>query len=122
MLLMQIGELVLNDTDFSSYKTEYQKIDGEGTKRNLKGTMRRQVVANKVKLVTKISDMITEEKMSEILKKVKQDTFKIDRFYDTETRDYRTMNCYCGTPAPEIDQILNDEISYKAMTLDFIEL
>ena len=122
MLLMQIGELVLNDTDFSSYKTEYQKIDGEGTKRNLKGTMRRQVVANKVKLVTKISDMVTEEKMSKILKKAKQDTFKIDKFYDTETRAYRTINCYCGTPAPEIDQILNGEISYKAMPLDFIEL
>lgn len=122
MLLMKIGELVLNDTDFASYKTEYQKIDGEGTKRNLRGTMRRQVVANKVKLVTKISDMVTEEKMSEILKKAKQDTLKIDTFYDTETRKYRTMNCYCGTPAPEIDQILNDKIYYKAMTLDFIEL
>ena len=34
MKLMRIGELVLNDTDFSAYKTEYQKIDGEGTKRN----------------------------------------------------------------------------------------
>ena len=122
MKLMKIGELVLNDTDFSSYKTEYQKIDGEGTKRNLKGTMRRQVVANKVKLVTKTSNMITKEKLSEILKIVRQDTFKIDEFYDTDSMTYKSMDCYCGTPAPEIDMILNDEISYKEMSLDFIEL
>lgn len=122
MKMMKIGELVLNDTDFSSYKTEYQKIDGDGTKRNLQGTMRRQVVANKIKLVTKTSNFITKEKMSTLLNKVRQDTFTIDEFYDTDSRTYKTIKCYCGTPAPEIDSIINEEISYKEMSLDFIEL
>lgn len=122
MILMKIGDLVLYDTDFSAYKTEYQKIDGEGTKRNLKGTMRRQVVANKIKLVTKTSNFITKERMSDILNKVRQDTFTINKFYDTESRSYKSMDCYCATPAPDIDEIINEEISYKEMSLDFIEL
>lgn len=121
MKLIQIGELVLNDTDFSAYKTEYQKIDGEGTKRNLKGKMRRQVVANKVKLVTKTNELLDADKLSNLLEKVTQDTFTIE-YWNTKTKIYETMECYCGTPAPEIDMILNDEITYKALPLDFIEL
>lgn len=122
MKLMRIGELVLNDTDFSAYKTEYQKIDGEGTKRNLQGTMRRQVVANKVKLVTKTKALMDIDKMSELLEVVTQDTFKIDEYWNTKTKQYESMNCYCGAPSPEMDMILNDEMTYKAMSIDFIEL
>lgn len=122
MKIIRIGELVLNDTDFSAYKTEYQKIDGEGTKRNLQGKMRRQVVANKVKLVTKTNDLLNADKLSTLLEKVTQDTFVIDEYWNTKTKRYETMECYCGTPAPEIDMLLNDEITYKAMPIDFIEL
>lgn len=122
MKMMKIGELVLNDTDFSAYRTEYQKIDGDGTKRNLQATMRRQVVGNKIKIVTKTSNFITKEKMSALLKKVRQDTFTIDEFYDSDSMTYQSMECYCGTPAPEIDSIIDEEISYKEMSLDFIEL
>lgn len=112
---------MLNDTDFSAYKVEYQKIDGEGTKRNLKGTMRRQVVANKVKLVTKTKELLDANKTSCILEKVTQDTLSIE-YWDTKTKTYKTIECYCGTPASEIDILLNDEITYKAMQIDFIEL
>lgn len=122
MKLMKIGDLVLNDTDFSSYRTEYQKIDGEGTKRNLKGTMRRQVVANKIKLVTITKELMDSDKMATLLKIITQDTFKIDEFWNTKTKSYQSMKCYCGTPVTEIDMILNDEITYKAMSIDFIEL
>lgn len=122
MKLMRIGDLVLNDTDFSAYKTEYQKIDGEGTKRNLAGTMRRQVVANKIKLIAKTKELIDPDKMSIILDKVTEDTLIIDEFWNTKTKSYQSMKCYCGTPAPEMDMIQNDEITYKAMQIDFIEL
>lgn len=122
MKLMRIGELVLNDTDFSAYKTEYQKIDGDGTKRNLAGTMRRQVVANKVKLVTKTKELMDPNKMSAILNKVTQDTLTIDEYWNSKTNSYQSMQCYCGTPASDIDEIQNDEITYKAMSIDFIEL
>lgn len=122
MKLMRIGELVLNDTDFSSYKIEYQKIDGEGTKRNLQGTMRRQVIADKIKLITKTKELIDSDKISSILSKVTQDTLTIDEFWNTKTKTYQSMKCYCGTPTPEIDLLLNDEITYKAMQIDFIEM
>lgn len=122
MKIMRIGDLVLNDTDFSSYKTEYQKIDGEGTKRNLQGTMRRQVIANKVKLVTKTNELMDPNKMSTLLEKVTQDTFTVDEYWNSKTKSYQTMQCYCGAPASEIDMLLNDEITYKAMAIDFIEL
>ena len=122
MKIMRIGELVLNDTDFSVYKTEYQKIDGEGTKRNLQGTMRRQVIANKVKLVTKTKELMSSDKMSALLDIITQDTFTIDEYWNSKTMSYETMQCYCGAPASEIDMLLNDEITYKAMAIDFIEL
>lgn len=122
MKIMRIGELVLNDTDFSAYKTEYQKIDGEGTKRNLQGTMRRQVIANKVKLVTKTKELMDPDKMSALLEKVTQDTFTIDEYWNSKTKSYQSMQCYCGTPASEFDMLLNDEITYKSMAIDFIEL
>lgn len=122
MKLMRIGDLVLNDTDFSSYKIEYQKIDGEGTKRNLAGTMRRQVVANKIKLIVKTKELIEPDKISEILNKVTQDTLTIDEYWNTKTKTYQSMQCYCGTPTPEMDMIQSDEITYKAMQIDFIEL
>ncbi len=122
MKLMRIGELVLNDTDFSSYKIEYQKIDGDGTKRNLEGTMRRQVIANKIKLVTKTKELMEPSKMSALLSKITQDTFTIDEYWNSKTNSYQTLQCYCGTPSPEIDMIQNDEITYKAMQIDFIEL
>lgn len=122
MKLMRIGELVLNDTDFSSYKIEYQKIDGEGTKRNLEGTMRRQVIANKIKLVTKTKELMEPSKMSALLSKITQDTFTIDEYWNSKSNSYQALQCYCGTPSPEIDMIQNDEITYKAMQIDFIEL
>lgn len=122
MKLMRIGELVLNDTDFSLYKIEYQKIDGEGTKRNLAGTMRRQVVANKIKLITKTKELVDPDKISSILNKITQDTLTIDEYWNTKTKSYQSMQCYCGTPSPEFDMIQNDEITYKAMQIDFIEL
>lgn len=122
MKLMRIGELVLNDTDFSVYKTEYQKIDGEGTKRNLQGTMRRQVIANKIKLVTKTKELLDPEKISAILQKVTQDTLTIDEFLDSKTNSYKSMKCYCSTPISDIDMILNNEVTYKALPIDFIEL
>ncbi len=122
MKLIRIGELVLNDTDFSVYKTEYQKIDGDGTKRNLQGTMRRQVVANKVKLVTKTKELMEPDKMSALLEKVTQDTFTIDEYWNSKTKSYQSMQCYCGTPVSDIDLLLDDNITYKAMSIDFIEL
>lgn len=122
MKLIRIGELVLNDTDLSAYRVEYQKIDGEGTKRNLQGTMRRQVVANKVKLVTKTKELLNPDKLASLLQKVTQDTLTIDEYWDSKSKTYKSMQCYCGVPAPEIDMILNDEITYGAMSVDFIEL
>lgn len=122
MKLIRIGDLVLNDTDFSSYKIEYQKIDGEGTKRNLQGTMRRQVVANKVKIITKTKELLDPNKLSALLNKITQDTLTVNEYWDSRSQTYKTLQCYCGTPAPEIDILLNDNITYKAMQIDFIEL
>lgn len=122
MKLIRIGELVLNDTDFSAYRVEYQKIDGEGTKRNLQGTMRRQVIANKIKLVTKTNELLNPDKLASLLQKVTQDTLTIDEYWDPKSKTYKSMQCYCGVPTPEIDMLLNNEITYSAMSIDFIEL
>lgn len=121
--LIKVDELVLYSTDFSAYKVQYQKIDGDGTKRNLQGKMRRQVVANKFKIVTKTKDLMDEEKMSQILEKITRDTFPIE-FWNTKTKQYETIDCYCSVPEPEIDLINDDtdEITYKSLAMDFIEL
>lgn len=121
--LIKMDELVLYSTDFSAYKIQYQKIDGDGTKRNLQGTMRRQVVANKIKIVVKTKELMNAEKMSKILEKITRDTFQIE-FWNTKTRAYQTIDCYASAPEPEIDLLDDekDEITYKALSMDFIEL
>ena len=76
----------------------------------------------KIKLVTKTKELIDTDKISALLNVITQDTFVIDEFWNPKTKQYESIECYCGTPAPDIDLILNDEITYKAMSIDFIEL
>ena len=59
---------------------EYNKIDGEGTKRNLAGTMRRQVIANKVKLTVALVPMLEEDEVQKILTLITNDTATVEYY------------------------------------------
>ncbi|MEG0283056.1 MAG: DUF6711 family protein [Clostridia bacterium] len=121
MQLLNVDGLVLNDSDLSEYKIEYNKIDGDGTKRNLSGTMRRQVVANKIKITIKTRELIESEKIKGLIDKVTKDTL-ILTFVDTKTNVNKTISCYCNAPSPELDAIIENVLFYKAMSISFIEL
>lgn len=121
MIFLKLEDLVLHDTDLSGYDSEYNKIDGPGTKRNLSGTMRRQVIANKKKIYAKTKDFMTRIEMSNILKKITKDTLRIE-YYDNKEDKLIAINCYCSPPKAEIDYVLNNEIFYKPIEMIFIEL
>lgn len=118
--------LTLYHQDLSKYKNTHQKIDGDGTKRNLAGTMRRQVIANKIRLDFSTKDPLNEVEQREILSALKQDTFEV-KYHTSLSTNLLTMKNYAGPPAEEIDDIYvkpdgTEEVYYKAMQVSIIEL
>lgn len=131
MVLVEIKKsdgtwLTLYHQDLSKYKNTHQKIDGEGTKRNLAGTMRRQVIANKVKLEFSTKEPMTQNETATILSALKQDTFEI-KYHTSLGTQLMAMQVYGGPPTEEIDDIYvkqdgTEEVFYKAMQVSIIEL
>lgn len=120
------GWLTLYHQDLSGYKNSHNKIDGEGTKRNMAATMRRQVIANKFKLEVKTKSPLTESEVKEILLCLRQDTFEVE-FHTSLSTEMMSMKNYGGTPVEEIDDVYvypdgTEEIMYKAMSFSLIEL
>lgn len=131
MILIEIKKpdgtwLTLYHQDLSKYKNTHNKIDGDGTKRNLAGTMRRQVIANKFKLEFSTKYPLSESEAKEILKCLRQDTFQV-KFHTAISTQLLTMKNYAGPPSEEIDDVYTkadgtEEILYKAMPVSIIEL
>lgn len=118
--------LTLYHRDLSKYKAAHNKIDGEGTKRNLAGTMRRQVIANKVKLEFSTKYPLSEPEAKDILICLKQDTFEV-RYHTVLKTELMTMKNYAGVPEEELDDVYekqdgSEEAFYKAMSISIIEL
>ncbi len=131
MVLVQIKRpngswLTLYHYNISKYKNTHQKIDGDGTKRNLAGTMRRQVIANKIKLEFSTKEPISEEEVRDILICLKQDVFEV-KYHTALKEELMFMKNYAGPPTEEIDDIYvkadgTEEVLYKALPISIIEL
>lgn len=131
MILVQIKRpdgtwLTLYHSDLSKYKNTHNKIDGEGTKRNLAGTMRRQVIADKIRLDFSTKEPITQKEVRNILECLKQDTFEV-KYYTALKTEIMNMQVYGGPPSEEIDDVYvksdgTEEVLYKAMAISIIEL
>ena len=124
MIYLNIDGLELINEEVNEFKITYNKIDGEGTKRNLQGNMRRQVVANKVK-INVIIPLTSQKKMTDILKRITKDTASVT-FLDPKTNNKKTIKAYFGAPEVKAyDVILRDGqlmTRYDKLSFSIIEL
>lgn len=99
---------------------EYNKIDGEGTKRNLAGTMRRQVIANKVKLTVALVPMLEEDEVQKILTLITNDTATVE-YLDPKIKGLKTIKAYFS--APKVSTPMQDErgLIYNEFSFNIIE-
>ena len=100
---------------------EYNKIDGEGTKRNLVGTMRRQVIANKVKLTVALVPMLEEDEVQKILTLITNDTATVE-YLDPKIKGLKTIKAYFS--APKVSTPMQDErgLIYNEFSFNIIEM
>lgn len=120
--LLYINNKLMSGNGLLAYKVTSNKIDGEGTKRNLAGTMRRQVIANKIKLEITSKEDLTEDEAQYILKEVRKDS-AIVRFLDPKTKSLETIEAYFDSVPAEISYISEDgRIIYKAISFSIIEM
>lgn len=121
MRLLKINNFEFDNGEIKEYKVAYNKIDGDGTKRNLEGTMRRQVIANKAKISVSIIDNMKASRVSEIIKYITLDTASIE-FYDPKTNSIKRIDGYMNVPEPSIYAVINGEVRYASFSFNIIEL
>ena len=102
-------------------QVEYNKIDGEGNKRNLAGTMRRQVIANKVKLTVELVPMLEENEVQTILSLITKDEAKVE-YLDPKIKGLKTIKAYFS--APKVSTPMKDErgLIYDEFSFNIIEM
>lgn len=116
--------LSINGTDVShlvkSLKVGYETLVSEDSGRNAKGDTVLDVINKKVKLYITFRPMNGSE-MSSLLSTF--DSYVIPVTYrDSKTNSNKTITCYTGTPEPDYYWILNNQVLYKEMSVNFIEL
>lgn len=121
MVTLKIDEFTFPTEWIKSMKIDYNKIDGEGTKRNLNGNMRRQVVANKIKLGITCVPLLTEDNIKTILGQITKDTARVS-FYNPKLGKVQTIRAYFNTPSVSPAFTYNGKTKYNGFDFNIIEL
>ena len=121
MELININGLSLGYPTIKSYKVIYEKLDGSGTKRNIYGNMRRQVIANKLKIEADTVDGLTEDEVIPILNEITKDTFS-PLIFNPKLNNMQHINCYSSVPEIEFEYLDNGKKKYKSFKIGLIEL
>ena len=116
--------LVINGTDVShlvkGLKIGYETLVSEESGRNAAGNTVLDVINRKVKLYVTFRPM-SDSDMSKILNAISNYVVTVS-YRDSKTNTTGSVECYHGTPEPEYYWILNNQVLYKEMNLNFIEL
>lgn len=116
--------LVINGTDVShlvkGLKVGYETLVSEDSGRNANGDTVLDIINKKVKVYVNFRPMDGED-MKFLLSTFEDYVIDVT-FKDSKTNAMRTITAYTGTPEPEYYWILNNQILYKQMDLNFIEL
>lgn len=121
MDLIKLGTIGVGYPILDGYQINYEKIDGSGTKRNIYGTMRRQVIANKIKIELSFVANLTEQELRPILNYLNQDAFEAT-YWDAKTGSYKTSRFYSSTPELDLEYIKGGSLIYKPFKVRVIEL
>lgn len=116
--------LKINGTDVShlvkGLKVGYETLVAEDSGRNANGDTVLDIINRKVKLYVSFRPMNGSE-MSTLLSTFSSYVIPVT-YRDSKTGSLKTITCYTGTPEPEYYWILADQVLYKQMDLNFIEM
>lgn len=116
--------LIINNVDVSdlvkSLKIGYETLVSDSSGRNANGDTVIDIINKKTKLQVEFRPM-NDYEMAKLLGAF--ENYVIDITYrDSKTNSNKTITCYTGTPEPEYYWIIDDNVFYKEMDLNFIEL
>lgn len=116
--------LIINGTDVShlvrNLRVGYETLVADNSGRNANGDTVLDIVSRKVKLYVTFRPMNGNE--MEMLLNTFSDYVIPVSYRDSKTNTIKTITCYTGTPEPDYYWILDDQILYKEMNLNFIEM
>ena len=114
----------INNNDFShlvsGMKVGYEVLVSDNSGRNAAGNTVIDVINRKVKVYLTLRHT-TDQEMKEFLSAVSDYVVNIT-VLNPETQALTTFQTYIGTPEPEYYTIQPNNVIYKPMTLNFIEL
>lgn len=116
--------LSINGIDMSKFvsglKIGYETLVSEDSGRNASGDTVLDIINRKVKLYVSFRPMDNKE-MALFLGAISDYVISVS-FRDSKTNATKTIQCYHGTPEPEYYWIQNNQVLYKAFSVNFIEL
>lgn len=116
--------LMIGATDVSdlvkSLKVGYETLVSEDSGRNANGDTVIDVINKKVKLYVTFRPMDGAE-MARLLAAINDYVVNVN-YRDSKTNSDVTVACYTGTPEPDYYYIHGNDVLYKEMNLNFIEL
>lgn len=116
--------LKLNNQDVShlvkGLKIGYETLVADNSGRNARGDTVLDVINHKIKVYATFRPM-DDTDMSMLLNAIANYVIPVE-FRDSKTNQLKTITCYCGTPEPQYYWILGNNVLYKEMSLNFIEM
>ena len=116
--------LKINNTDVSDLvqglKVGYETLVSEDSGRNANGDTVLDIINRKAKVYVTFRPM-DDNDMSRLMLSFADYVVNVS-FRDAKTNTIKTIQAYTGTPEPEYYWILNNQVLYKPMELNFIEL
>jgi hypothetical protein len=116
--------LKINGTDVShlvkSLKVGYETLVADNSGRNANGDTVLDIINRKVKLYVSFRPMDGGD-MASLLSTFSGYVIPVT-YRDSKTNSLKTITCYTGTPEPDYYWILGNEVLYKQLDLNFIEM
>lgn len=116
--------LVINGVDVShlvkGLKIGYETLVADNSGRNANGDTVLDIINRKVKVYATFRPMDGDE-MEYLLSSFSDYVIPVS-FMDSRTNTINTITCYTGTPEPDYYWIHGNQVLYKQMNLNFIEL
>ena len=116
--------LIINSTDVSdlvkSLKVGYETLVSDNSGRNANGDTVLDIVNKKTKVYVTFRPMDGSD-MSALLSTFNDYVIPVT-YLDSKTNTLKTITCYTGTPEPDYYWVLGNEVLYREMNLNFIEM
>ena len=114
----------IGNTDFSDkvqgFKADYETLLSEDSGRNASGNNVVDIVNRKWKLNITFCPM-SETEMQNLFTAISNFVFNVS-FMNPMTKALTTISCYHSTPSPEYMTVLNNKITYRDLSMSFVQM